>query len=163
MKITRGTAIIIGASSGIGEALARELYQRGWRLGLLARRVDKLQTLAAELGAERIQVGYLDVADGDAVARLHAMVEQLDEVDLVIISAGCGYLNPARRRSRPGNGCGQRHRFHGLGARGLSSFSQTRPWTPGGHYFGRGPARKLRSFRICSIEGVPINVPRWLA
>jgi NADP-dependent 3-hydroxy acid dehydrogenase YdfG len=41
--------VIVGASSGIGEALARELRKRGWRLGLLARRMDKLKVLAASI------------------------------------------------------------------------------------------------------------------
>jgi short-subunit dehydrogenase len=87
------TAVIVGASSGIGEALARELHKRGWRFGLLARRLDKLKALAADLGAG-VSVGYLDVSTGDCVDRFHAMTEELGAVDLVIVSAGCGYLNP---------------------------------------------------------------------
>jgi short-subunit dehydrogenase len=86
-------AVIIGASSGIGEALARDLYKRGWRLGLLARRMDKLKALAAELGSG-VSVGYLDVSTTACVDSFHAMAEELGGVDLVIISAGCGHLNP---------------------------------------------------------------------
>jgi short-subunit dehydrogenase len=95
MKSAGGSAIIVGASSGIGEALARELHQRGWRLGLVARRVEKLKTLAAELGSACVLVDHLDVATEEGIASFHAMAERLGEVDLVIISAGCGYLNPA--------------------------------------------------------------------
>lgn len=42
-------AIVIGASSGIGAALARSLSKRGYRVGLAARRVDLLEQLRAEL------------------------------------------------------------------------------------------------------------------
>lgn len=93
MKSEGRTAVIIGASSGIGEALARELHKDGWRLCLLARRVDKLTALAAQLGSG-VFVGYLDVSKSDCVDRFHAMTEDLGGADLVIISAGCGYLNP---------------------------------------------------------------------
>jgi short-subunit dehydrogenase len=86
-------AVIIGASSGIGEALARELHQRGWRLGLLARRLDRLNLLAAELGPD-VLVGYLDVSAPDCVDGFNAMAEHLGGADLVIISAGTGHLNP---------------------------------------------------------------------
>ena len=59
------TAVIIGASSGIGEALANELHRAGWRLGLLARRLDRLEALRETLAPETV-VRVLDVAQPDA-------------------------------------------------------------------------------------------------
>jgi short-subunit dehydrogenase len=93
MADKRRVAIIVGASSGIGEALARELHKQGWSLGLLARRVDRLSAIARDLG-DRASVGYVDVSTDDCIHRFHTMVEALGGVDLVIISAGNGHLNP---------------------------------------------------------------------
>jgi len=93
MQTEARTAVIIGASSGIGEALARELHKTGWRLGLLARRMDRLNALAADL-EPGVSVGYLDVSKADCIDNFRRMTEQLGGADLVIISAGCGYLNP---------------------------------------------------------------------
>jgi short-subunit dehydrogenase len=93
MNNPRPAAIIIGASSGIGEALARELHRRGWRLGLLARRLDRLNLLAAELGPG-VLAGYLDVSAPDCVDGFNTMAEHLGGAGLVIISAGTGHLNP---------------------------------------------------------------------
>jgi short-subunit dehydrogenase len=93
MHGVRRAAIIVGASSGIGEALARQLHRAGWNLGLLSRRKEKLRAIAADLGG-CVFIGYADVAVDDCVERFHEMVAALGGVDLVIISAGCGFLNP---------------------------------------------------------------------
>jgi len=91
------TAVIIGASSGIGEALAHELHRGGWRLGLLARRLDRLEALRETLAPETIVRG-LDVGQPDAAAILEHLLDELGGVDLVIISAGTGHNNHDLRR-----------------------------------------------------------------
>jgi short-subunit dehydrogenase len=86
------TAVIIGASSGIGEALAHQLNREGWRLGLLARRLDRLEALRQTLAPETV-VRRIDVTHDDAAAILDHILNELGEVDLVIISAGAGHNN----------------------------------------------------------------------
>ena len=88
------TAVIIGASSGIGEALAHELNRAGWRLGLLARRLERLEALRETLAPETV-VRSLDVGRRDAAAILEHVLEELGGVDLAIISAGTGHNNLA--------------------------------------------------------------------
>ena len=84
------TAVIIGASSGIGEALARQLDREGWRLALLARRLDRLEALRQDLAPGAV-VRRIDVAREDAAAILDHVLDELGGVDLVIISAGTGH------------------------------------------------------------------------
>jgi short-subunit dehydrogenase len=92
-RLLAGTAVIIGASSGIGEALARELNRAGWHLGLLARRRDRLEALRQTLAPETLVRG-LDVTQPEAATILERVFEELGGVDLVVISAGTGHLNP---------------------------------------------------------------------
>jgi short-subunit dehydrogenase len=85
-------AVIVGASSGIGEALARELNREGWRLGLLARRLDRLEALRRTLGPETV-VRRVDVTKDDAGSIFDRFLDELGGVDLVVISAGAGHHN----------------------------------------------------------------------
>lgn len=84
-------AVVTGASSGIGAALARELSRRGARVALVARRRERLETLARELTAAggEAQPFVCDVADPAAVAGTHArVVEDLGPVELLVNAAG---------------------------------------------------------------------------
>jgi short-subunit dehydrogenase len=79
-------AVVTGASSGIGEAISRELAGRGWDLVLLARREDRLQALAAELGGE---YELCDVGRRDDVERVAAAVTQRHpRIELLVNNAG---------------------------------------------------------------------------
>lgn len=89
------SALITGASSGIGEALAMELAGRGWDLGLMARRVDRMQTLAASIQARypgrRVEVRALDVGDIAAVKTVVTdLMDTLEDPRWVVANAGVG-------------------------------------------------------------------------
>ncbi|MEZ0396596.1 MAG: SDR family NAD(P)-dependent oxidoreductase [Anaerolineales bacterium] len=89
----RRKALLIGASSGIGAALARRLAQEGYDLALLARRKDLLQRLCEEIntacGEVRAVYYVHDVRDRAAVpALLQRILADLGSLDLVIYNAG---------------------------------------------------------------------------
>src|SRR3954449_11549457 len=82
------TAVVTGASSGIGEALARRLASDGWRLLLVARREDRLATLCSALGAGCI-FEAADLTDPDAAPRIARRAEaEFDRLDLLVNNAG---------------------------------------------------------------------------
>jgi short-subunit dehydrogenase len=87
-------AVIIGASSGIGAALARRLSSQGYTLGLAARRTELLQQLQAELPNPSC-IKSLDVSQPDqASGALRELAAETGDVELYIVCAGVGFLNP---------------------------------------------------------------------
>src|SRR5260221_2911164 len=85
-------ALVTGASSGVGTAFARALRARGERLVLVARRADRLQALAGELGGESVVATIpLDLTEREAGARLEQELERRGlAVDLLVNNAGVG-------------------------------------------------------------------------
>ncbi len=89
------TALITGASSGIGEQMARQLAAGGCHLILVARRTDRLDALASELGAVTVDVITADLADPLAVDDVFERTQALGrQVDILINNAGFGFQKP---------------------------------------------------------------------
>jgi len=94
------TALVTGASSGIGREIARELARRGHGLTLVARSADKLAELADELRGEagRVEVLPTDLSDPAARAGLPERVEGLGlGVDVLVNNAGLSTFGPVDR------------------------------------------------------------------
>ena len=76
MDAAAEVAIVVGASAGIGEALATELAARGTRVALVARREAELARVRAAIGAERARTYQHDVQQTEAAEGLFARIEQ---------------------------------------------------------------------------------------
>ena len=93
MKIGIETALVTGASSGIGAELALGLARLGVRVGITARRVDRLETLARSIreAGGFVAVAPADAADGEATrAAIDRLVAAIGPPDLLIANAGVG-------------------------------------------------------------------------
>jgi short-subunit dehydrogenase len=87
-------AIIIGASSGIGRALAKVLASHGYEVGLVARRMELLQEIANEIHTTTF-VKAIDVSKpAEAMQRLRELIAEMQGAELFVISAGTGFINP---------------------------------------------------------------------
>ena len=94
---SRKVAVITGASSGIGEATARALVRDGLSVALLARRHDKIQSLAEELSGDGVQAIAIeaDVTDRDSLTAAAARVkDELGGADVLVNNAGQMLLSP---------------------------------------------------------------------
>src|SRR6185369_15761658 len=82
-------AVVVGASSGIGAEVARQLAAAGCRVALVARRVDELTRLRDAIGGDAARVYPHDVTcPGTVPALFREVVRDLDGLDLVVYSAG---------------------------------------------------------------------------
>ena len=80
-------AIVIGASSGIGQEVAKLLIQQGWTVGVAARRVERMQ----DLGAAAIE--QIDVTTEDAISGLTTLITKIDGMNLFFYASGIGKQN----------------------------------------------------------------------
>ena len=83
------TALVTGATSGIGEATVRALAASGWRCVATGRRKDRLDALVAELGADKVHAASFDVRDEAARdAALSGLPDAFAALDLLVNNAG---------------------------------------------------------------------------
>ena len=104
------TAIIVGATSGIGEALARAMINQGYRVGITGRRLERLTALQAEFG-DQCRTAQFDITETESATRafseLAKQMSTLDKsdvvdksgatngaIDIVVINSGTGNSNP---------------------------------------------------------------------
>jgi short-subunit dehydrogenase len=97
-------ALVTGASSGIGAAIARELASRGHGVALIARRADRLRDLAAEIGRDhgvRSEPVGADLAAADGRDRLAAHLDELGlDVEVLVNNAGFGAFGTVHELDR---------------------------------------------------------------
>jgi short-subunit dehydrogenase len=87
------SAIVVGASSGIGEALAREFADHGYEVGLTARRREQLELIGNQLDTQAY-VARMDVTEtADAREGFFELADAMSDVDVVVLCAGVGEAN----------------------------------------------------------------------
>lgn len=84
--------VIIGASSGMGLEVARLFLAQGCRLGVAARRGDRLEELKQE-APDRVVTAVIDVTTDDAPRQLRSLIEELGGMDLFFYASGIGKQN----------------------------------------------------------------------
>ncbi len=85
-------ALVVGASSGIGRALAEMLLADGYRVGIMARRTELLNETAEKFGANAVAM-HIDTSGEGCIEELREMLKKLGPVDLAVISSGTGFDN----------------------------------------------------------------------
>jgi 3-oxoacyl-[acyl-carrier protein] reductase len=92
LKLTGKTCLVTGASAGIGQGIARSMAREGVRLAILARRQDRLESLADEIAAQNgvrpvVVVADLMAADAPATVQ-HAVLGAFGHLDILVNNAG---------------------------------------------------------------------------
>lgn len=90
--------IVIGASSGLGARIATDFARLGFRVGIAARREDRLKDIKA-LYPERIAYQTIDVTAPDAVERFYNLIELIDGMDILLFASGIGFQDPELKDS----------------------------------------------------------------
>lgn len=88
------SAIVMGATSGIGYEVAMLLAQRGWRVGVAGRREDILSKMVSDTDGI-VAYEVIDVTTAQAIDGLHRLICKLGKMELYFHSSGIGYQNPS--------------------------------------------------------------------
>jgi len=144
MPVSRGTALITGASSGIGEALARQFAANEFDLIITARRETRLQEIATELGTE-VKIVSCDLASPAGVDHLIAEVGDA-QIDVLVNNAGIAHNGFFQDQTTPD--------IENLLALNISALTQlTHHFLPG--MINRGAGKILNVASMASFQPVP--------
>lgn len=134
-------AIIIGATSGIGQAVMLELTRRGWEVGIAGRRQEQLIELQ-RTNLNVIATQRIDITHPDAADQLHTLIGKMGgDIDLYFHSSGIGYQNPSLDIDKE------------LRTVETNALGFTRMVTAAYHYFLQHPERQGHIAVISSIAG----------
>jgi short-subunit dehydrogenase len=87
-------AIIIGATSGIGRELAKQMSAHDYTVGITGRRTQLLDSLEQEM-ASTCFTSTMDLTNiPDSVSAFKALLDRMGDVDIVVINSGTGSINP---------------------------------------------------------------------
>jgi uncharacterized protein len=102
MEFRSRWVLVTGASAGLGEAMARQLAKEGANLVLVARRRERLESLASELQEHGIEVDVLpaDLCKADDVERIFSEATAKRSIYAVILNAGVTYFGEALKQSQ---------------------------------------------------------------
>lgn len=85
-------AIIIGASSGLGREISKQLLAEGWSVGVAARRTEKLEEIR-QMAPERVMFETINVISKEATAHLNRLIERMGGMNLYVHASGIGRQN----------------------------------------------------------------------
>lgn len=88
------SAVIIGATSGIGREVAIRLIQGGWKVGLAGRREERMAEIQGKYGAERAPYVVMDITQDSAIQALDELLAKTGAPDLFLHVSGIGNQNP---------------------------------------------------------------------
>ena len=88
------TAIIIGATSGIGREVAIRLIEQGWKVGLAGRREERMADIQGKFGASQVTYAVIDITKADSTAALDGLLGKTGAPDLFLHCSGIGNQNP---------------------------------------------------------------------
>ncbi|WP_286930575.1 MULTISPECIES: SDR family oxidoreductase [Aeromicrobium] len=155
----RRNTLITGASSGLGEGMARHLAASGHHLAITARRVERLEALRAELVAARpgieVSVHALDVNDHDAVFRVFGEAAAAHGgLDRVIVNAGLG------KGGRIGTGKFEANRETAM-TNFVAALAQAEAAME--HFYERGAGHLVLISSMSAMRGMPSSMTTYAA
>ena len=149
------TILITGASSGLGAEMARQFAALGYDLALCARRIDRLEELAASLPDVKVSVKALDVNDHDAVFRVFDEFQaEFGTLEKIVVNAGLGKGQPLGTGRFDANLATAQTNF-------IGALAQTE--AAAGIFREQNAGQLVMISSISAIRGMPKNITTYAA